>query len=266
MSELDNTNAMDSLSISDPRRVPALPLRPSWLVEEAMNRKGSISGAIKDIMDTWNAWANCVEKVFQQMGDQTADLDISEDEYISFVRMLASHPARPTRQPLEDITEHEVYFMKTMPYRYLTHLHGLWVNYADKLEETYVGMAAELGRCNLLASPFETSSTRRQLHGILCSMLGPGRPFHRLADTHAQEVTALAEMSLQGPSFIRIDELLSGIANLSIHESTTQMRMAEELSVRLERMNIDANMSSVDSDLKREGPNRVRVTRDLDLL
>ena len=233
-----------------------------------MNRKGSISGAIKDIMDTWNAWANCVEKVFQQMGDQTADLDISEDEYISFVRMLASHPARPTRQPLEDITEHEVYFMKTMPYRYLTHLHGLWVNYADKLEQTYVGMAAELGRCNLLASPFETSSTRRQLHGILCSMLGPGRLFHRLADTHAQEVTGLAEMSLQGPSFIRIDELVSGITNLSIHEasSNTQMRMAEELSVRLERMNIDANMSSVDSDLKREGPGRVRVTRDLDLL
>ena len=238
---------MDSLSISDPRRVPALPLRPSWLAEEAMNRKGSVSGAIKDIMDTWNAWANCVEKVFQQMGDQTADLDISEDEYISFVRMLASHPARPTRQPLEDITEHEVCFMKTMPYRYLTHLHGLWVNYADRLEKTYVDMAAELGRCNLLASPFETSSTRRQLHGILCSMLGPGRLFHRLADTHAQEVTGHAEMSLLAPSFIRIDELLSGIANLSIDEaSTTEMRMAEELSVRLERMDIDANMSSVD--------------------
>ena len=215
-----------------------------------MNRKRNVSEATKDVMDTWNAWANCVEKVFQQMGDQTAYLEISEDEYIGFVRMLASHPARPTRQPLEDITEHEVYFMKTMPYRYLTHLHGLWVSYADKLEKTYVTMAAELGRCNLLSSPFEPSSTKRQLHDILRSMLGPGRPFYRLADTHAQEVTALAETSLQGPSIIRTDELLSGIANLSIHEgSTTQMRMAEELSVRLESMNIDANISSADSDL-----------------
>ncbi|KAM0793934.1 hypothetical protein BDR22DRAFT_54898 [Usnea florida] len=250
MSDSDITDAMDSLSISDPRRVPALPLRPSWLAEEAMNRKRTISEATKDVMDTWNAWADCVEKVFQQMGDQTADLDIAEDEYISFVRMLASHPARPTRQPLEDITEHEVYFMKTMPYRYLTHLHGLWVNYADKVEKTYVSMAAELGRCNLLASPFEPSSTQRQLQGILRSMLGPGRPFHRLADTHFQEVTAFAEMSPQGPSFVRTDEVLNGIANLSIHEeSTTQMRMAEELSVRLESMKIDANMSSVDSDL-----------------
>ena len=248
MSDRGITNAMDSLSISDPRRVPALPMRPSWLAEEAMNRKGNISESTKDVMDTWNAWASCVEKVFQQMGDQTAYLDISEDEYISFVRMLASHPARPTRQPLEDITEHERYFMKTMPYRYLTHLHGLWVSYADKIEKTYVTMAAELGRCNLLDSPFEPSSTKRQLHGILRSMLGPGRPFHRLADTHAQEVTALAEMSLQGPSFIRTDELLSGIANLSIHEeSNTQMRIAEELSVRLESMNIDANI--LDSDL-----------------
>ena len=241
---------MDSLSISDPRRVPALPMRPSWLAEEAMNRKESISEATKDVMDTWNAWADCVDKVFQQMGDQTADLDISEDEYISFVRMLASHPARPTRQPLVDITEHERYFMRAMPYRYLTHLHGLWVSYADKLEKTYVTMAAELGRCSLLSSPFEPSSTKRQLHDILRSMLGPVRPFHRLADTHAQEVTALAEMSLQRPSIIRTDELLSGIANLSIHEvSTTQMRMAEELSVRLESMKIDANISSIDSDL-----------------
>lgn len=123
MSDRDITNAMDSLGISDPRRVPALPLRPSWLAEEAMNRKRNISEATKDVMDTWNAWADCVEKVFQQMGDQTAYLDVSEDEYISFVRLLASLPARPTRQPLEDITEHERWFMKTMPYRYLTH-HG----------------------------------------------------------------------------------------------------------------------------------------------
>ena len=250
MSDRDITNAMDSLTISDPRRVPALPLRPSWLAEEAMNRKKTVTEATKDVMDTWNAWANCVEKVFQQMGDQTAYLDISEDEYISFVRMLASHPARPTRQPLEDITEHERCFMKTMPYRYLTHLHGLWISYADKLEKTYVTMATELGRCNLLCSPFEPSSTKRQLHDILRSMLGPGRPFHRLPDMHAQEVTALAEMTLQEPSIIWTEEVLSGIANLSIHDgSTTQMRMAEELSVRLESMNINANRSSADSGL-----------------
>ena len=209
-----------------------------------MNREGGIPKAIKDIMDAWSAWADCVEKVFQKMGDQTADLDISEDEYISFVQMFASHTARPTRRPLEDITQHEDWFMRTMPHGYLTHLHGLWNVYADKLEKTYVGMGAELARCNLLASPIEATSTRGQLHGILRSMLGPGRLFHGLADERAHEMVALAEMSLQGPSITRTDQLLSGIYNMSLHGApATHMQGAEELVVPLENMNIEANIS-----------------------
>ena len=223
---------MDSLSISDPRRVPALPLRPSWLVEEAMNHDLSISDATKELMKTWNAWVDCVEKVFQKMGNQTAGLEISEDEYISFIRKFASHPARPTRRPLADITEHEEWFMRMMPHRYLTHLHVLWNAYADKLEETYNDMAAELGRCNLLAPPFETTSTRGQLHGIFCSMLGPGRLFHGLTETRAPE------MSLQRPSNTHADQLLvSGIESMSIHE------VAEELVVKLQNMNIETHIS-----------------------
>lgn len=70
------TNAMGCLSISDPRKVPALPVRPSWLAEESMNREADISKAVQGIMTTWNAWTDCVEKVFQQMGNQTADLQV----------------------------------------------------------------------------------------------------------------------------------------------------------------------------------------------
>ncbi|CAD6574041.1 MAG: hypothetical protein ASARMPRED_006443 [Alectoria sarmentosa] len=232
---------MDSLSISDPRRVPALPQRPLWLVEEAMNREADVSKATRDVMDTWNAWADCVEKVFQQMGDQTADLDISEDEYISFIHMFASHPARPTRRPVEDITEHEDWFIRTMPLRYLTHLHGLWNAYADKLEKTYVGVAAELGRCNLLTSAFEITSTRVQLHSILRSMLGPGRPFHGLADTRAYEVVAVPEMSRQVPSVIHTDQLVSGIVNMSLYGApANDIEGAEELVVGLENMKLKA--------------------------
>lgn len=235
---------MYSLSISDPRRVPALPLRPSWLAEEAINCDANVSKATKEVMDTWNAWADCVEKVFQQMGSQTEELEVSEDKYIRFVHMFASHPARPTRRPLEDITEHENWFMRTMPHRYLTHLDGLWNTYADKLEKTYVGMAAELGRCELLASPFETTSTRGQLHGILGSMLGPGRLFHGLADTRAHEVVALAEMSLQRRSINHTDQLVSGIENMSLNGGpATHMSGAEELLAGLMNMNIKADIS-----------------------
>lgn len=243
---------MDSLSISDPRRVTALPLRPSWLAEEAMNREAGISKAIRDVMDTWNAWTDCVEKVFQQMGDQTTDLDISEDKYVSFVHMLASHPARPTRRPLEDMTEHEGWFLRTMPHRYLTHLHGLWNDYADKLEKTYIGMAAEIGRSNLLASAFETTSTRGQLHGILRSMMGPGRLFHGLADTRVHEVVANAEMSSQGRS-VTPTELASEMENMSLHGApATNMEGADALVVRLENMTLEADFFSLGISLRQQ--------------
>lgn len=241
MSRSVGTNTMDSLSISDPRRVPALPLRPSWLAEEAMNREADVSKATRDVMDTWNAWADCVEKVFQQMGDQTADLDISEDEYVSFVHMFASHPARPIQRPPEGMTEHEDWFFRTMPHKYLTHLHALWNAYADKLEKTYVGMAAELGRCDLLASRLESMSTRGQLHGILHSMLGPERLFHGLADTRAHEVVANAEMSLEGRLVTHPDQLLSGIENMSLDGAPAKhMEGTEELVLGLKKMQLEA--------------------------
>lgn len=243
MSGSDMTKAMDSLSISDPRRVPSLPLRPAWLTEEAMNRSAIVSDAIKDVMDTWNAWADCVEKVFQHMGNQTEDLEVSEDEYISFIHKFASHPARPTQRPLEDITEHEEWFIRTMPLRYLTHLHDLWNAYADTLEKTYVGMAAELGRCDLLASPFEITSTRGQLHKIFCSMLGPGRLFHGLADTRAHEVVAVAEMGVRGRSITHPDQLVSRIENMSLRGAPANMEGTEGVLVGLQNLNIEADIS-----------------------
>ena len=243
---------MDSLSISDPRRVTALPLRPAWLAEEAMNREADISKAIRYVMDTWNAWADCVEKVFQQMGGQTADLDLSDDTYVSFVHMFASHPARPALRPLEEMTEYEGWFLKTMPHRYLTRLHGLWSEYADKLEKTHVGMAAEMGRSNLLASAFETTSTRGQLHGILRSMLGPGRLFHGLADTRAHEVVANAEMSSQGRSVTPI-ELASEMENMSLHGApATNMEGADRLVAGLENMRLEAEFFSLGIPLRQK--------------
>ena len=238
------TQAMDSLSNSDPRRVPALPLRPSWLTEEAMNRSGIVSDAIKDVMDTWNAWADCVEKVFQHMGNQTGDLEVSEDEYISFIHKFSSHPPRPTQRPLEETTEHEEWFIRTMPHRYLSHLHDLWNAYADKLEKTYVGMAAELGRCDLLASPFETTSTRGQLHKIFCSILGPGRLFHRLADTRAHEGVAMAEMGVRERSITHPDQLVSRIENMSLRGAlATHMEGTEGVVVGLQNLHIEADIS-----------------------
>lgn len=63
-----------------------------------MKREANIIGSIKDLVDTWNAWADCVERIFRQIGDQTKDLEVSDEIYISFVRMFAAHPARPTRR------------------------------------------------------------------------------------------------------------------------------------------------------------------------
>ena len=235
---------MDSLSFSDPRRVPHLPLRPSWLAKEAMNRDANIFESTKDLMDTWNAWADCVEKVFQQMGDQTKDLEVSEDEYISFVGMFASHPARPTRRPLENITEHEGLFIRTMPHEYLAHLQSLWTTYADKLEESYDSMAAVLGRCDLLASPFETTSTRGRLYGILRSMLGLGKLFRGQVDTRAHEAMAVAETNLQRPWLAQTDQIVSAIEHMSLCDAPAiQMEVAEVLIVGLKKMSINATSS-----------------------
>ena len=232
---------MDSLGISDPRRVATLPLRPSWLAEEAMKREANIIGSIKDLVDTWNAWADCVERIFRQIGDQTKDLEVSDEIYISFVRIFAAHPARPTRWPLENITEYEDWFMKTMPGNYLAYLHTLWGAYADKLEGTHISMAAELGRCNLLASPFRTTSTRGQLHGILRSMLGPGRSFQGWTDPRGHETIALAETSLQGRS---IAHLVSGIEHMNLSGAPAmRMEVAEGLAVGLKKMSIEAETS-----------------------
>ncbi len=237
---------MDCLSITDPRRVPALPLRPSWLAEEAIDREANIHKSSKHLMDTWNAWADCVEKAFQQMGDQTEGLEVSEDAYINFIHMLASHPARHSQRPLENLTEHEDWFIKTMHHRYLTYLHSLWTAYADKLETTYINIAAELGRCTLQASPVETTSTRGQLRGIFCSMLGPGRLFQGVAVTRTHEVVA-AETSLQAPSTSQTDQLVYGIEHMSLcSASTTHTEGAEGLAVKLKNMSIEAGMSRID--------------------
>lgn len=235
---------MDSLSLSDPRRVPRLPLRPSWLAKEAMTREASIFESIEDLMDTWNAWADCVDKVFQQMGDQSKDLEVSDDEYISFVGMFASHPARPTRRPLKNITEHEDLFIRTMPHEYLARLQSLWTTYADKLEKSHVSMTAELGRCNLRASPFETTSTRGRLHGILRSMLGPGRSFQGQADTRAHEAMAVTERNLQGPWLAHTDQIVSAIEHMSLCGAPgIHMEVAEGLIVGLKKMSINAGTS-----------------------
>lgn len=202
---------MGSLSLSDPRRVPRLPLRPSWLAKEAINREASIFESIEDLVDTWNAWADCVDKVFQQMGDQSKDLEVSDDEYISFVGMFASHPARPTRRPLK---------------------------------KSYVSMTAELGRCNLRAFPFETTSTRGRLHGILRSMLGPGRSFQGQADIRAHEAMAVTERNLKGPWLAHTDQIVSAIEHMSLCGAPgIHMEVAEGLIVGLKKMSVNAGTS-----------------------
>ena len=244
MSGFEVAKVMDSLSFSDPRRVPALPLRPSKLAEEAMNRRVNFFDSAKTLTDTWNAWTDCVEKVFQQMGDQLEGLEVSDDGYISFVRLFASHPARPTPQPLKEITEHEDDLIGTMPHRYLAHLQDLWTAYADRLEKTYDSMTAELGRCNLLASPFEIASTRRQLHGILRSMLGPGRLFQGVVDTRAHEAMVVGETSPQGPSIVHIDEMVSGIEHMNLCDPPAiHVEIGDGLVVLLKKMSIEEGVS-----------------------
>ena len=244
MSQSNIIKAMESLSFADPRRVPALPLRPSWPAEEATNRRTNALYSAKFLMDTWNLWADCVEKVFQQMGDQTEALEVSDDQYIGLVRMFASHSARPTPRQLEKITEHEEDSMKSMPDRYLAQLHHLWTVYADTLEKTYISMAAELGRCNLLAAPFETMSTRGQLHGILRSMMGPGRMFQGLVDRRAPEAMTVAETRLQGPSISHIDQMVSGIEDLNLCGAPAmQGGVVDGLVMLLKKISIEAGKS-----------------------
>ena len=209
-----------------------------------MNRGANFFDSAKTLTDTWNAWTDCVEKVFQQMGDQLEDLEVSDDEYISFVRLFASHPARPTPQPPRQITEHEDDSMRTTPHRYLAHLQDLWTAYADRLEKTYISMTAELGRCNLLTSPFEIASTRGQLHGILRSMLGPGRLFQGVIDTRAHEAMTVGETSRQGPSIVHVDEMVSGIEHMNLGgPPAIHVEISDGLVVLLKKMSIGEGIS-----------------------
>ena len=243
MSRLEVAKVMESLSFSDPRRVPALPLRPLRLAEEGMSRGENLFDSAKTLMDTWNAWTDCVEKVFQQMGDQLEDLEVSDDGYISFVRLFASHPPRPTPQPLRKITEHED-DLRTMPHRYLAHLQDLWTAYADRLEKTYVSMTAELGRCNLLASHFEMASTRGHLHSILRSMLGPGRLFQGVVNTRAHEAMAVGETSRQGNWTVHVDEIVSGIEDMNLcGPPAIHVEIGDGLVVSLKKMSIEEGIS-----------------------
>ena len=228
LSSFEVAKVMDSLNFSDPRRVPALPLRPSRLAEEAMNRGAVLFDSAHTLTDTWNAWTDCIEKVFQQMGDQLEDLEVSDDGYITFIRLFASHPARPTVQPLREIMDHEGNLVRTIPHRYL----------ADVQD---VSMTAELGRCNVLASPFEMTSTRRQLHGILRSMLGPGRLFQGVVDTRAHEAMATGETNRQGASVVHVDEMISGIEHMNLCDPppTIHVESGEGLVVLLKKMSIE---------------------------
>ena len=235
---------MDSLSFSDPRRVPALPLRPSRLAQEWMSRGVNSFDSAKTLADTWNAWTDCVEKVFQQMCDQLEQLEVSDDGYIGFVRLFASHPARPTLQPLRDMMDHGDDLMRTMPHRYLAHVHDLWTAYADRLEKTYVSMAAELGRCNLLGSAFEIASTRGQLHGILRSMLGPGRLFQGWVDTRVHEAMAVEKTSRQGPSIVHMDEVVLGIEQMKLcGEQAVHVEIGDGLVLLLKKLSIEEGIS-----------------------
>ena len=244
MSRFEVAKIMDSLSFSDPRRVPALPLRPSRLAEEAINCGANLLESARTLTDTWNAWTDCVEKVFQQMCDQLEDLEVSDDGYISFVRLFASHPARPTLQPLREITDHEDDLMRSIPHRYLAHVQDLWSAYADRLEKTYVSMTAELGRCNLLASPFEMASTRGQLHCILRSLLGPGRSFQGVVDTRAHEAMAVGKTSLEGSSIVQVDDIVSGIEHMRLcGPPAIHVEIGDGLVVLLKKMSIEEGMS-----------------------
>lgn len=209
-----------------------------------MNRGVNFFDSARTLTDAWNAWTDCVEKIFQQVCDQLEHLEVSDDGYISFVRLFASHPARPTLQPLREIMDHGDDLMRTMPHRYLAHVQDLWTAYADRLEKTYVSMTAELGRCNLLGSAFEIASTRGQLHGILRSMLGPGRLFQGVVDTHVHEAMAVGKTSPQGASIVHMDEVVLGIEQMKLcGPPATYVEIGDGLVVLLKKMSIEEGIS-----------------------
>lgn len=226
---------MDFLDTSDPRRVAALPLRPSWLwlEDEATKRKANIIEATEDLVYTWNTWADYIERILQQASDQTKDLEVSDETYISFIRLIAAHSRRPSRWHKDIITEYAYWY-----------LHDLWSEYANMLERTHRTMAAELSRCNLLSCPFESTSTTGRLHGILRSMVGAGGWFPGLDDRRGHETNAVSETSLQGRSFA---QLASGIEHMSLSGApATRMDVAEGLAIELKRMSIEGGNSRID--------------------
>lgn len=76
---------------------PNLPRRQRWNTDDilCMGDDYTYADAAKEIVWLWNEWADSAEDVLCGIIDQMEEVDVSYDDYLDFVRQLASYPARP---------------------------------------------------------------------------------------------------------------------------------------------------------------------------
>lgn len=169
----------------DSRKSPTFPARPEYdvierwmLANEFSPRTGKPLG---EYLRTWQTWVDEVNNVIRRIADQTESLDVSDDRYIGFIHMFATHPPRPGFPSLVDSEDENGPLVTSTRCDGMTTLHDRRNEFADNMEETYKGMAGGLEHCKLRfdsegdfgmsdLSLSTGKSTRSHLHAILGCM------------------------------------------------------------------------------------------------
>ncbi|KAL6714727.1 hypothetical protein ACLMJK_008152 [Lecanora helva] len=192
---------MDDYQRLHPDSFWRIPGRPEWVDETAHLGPLTQYEAAQKIMNEWRRWANEMERKFRLVLRHAKSLDIPDDVYIGFIRMVAHHPARPEIPSIEDIQKCSTDEEFPVP---LFELNMAWETYADVIETTYREMARELswrkfdwsdgdlGLGELSLTDDAISTDINNVRSILTHMLGPGRSFGTVSDIARRRPSALS--------------------------------------------------------------------------
>lgn len=200
----------------------------------------------KQITNAWNKWTDGAEAVLRKINDLTEDLDVTEDEYINFIKLFSTHPPRPEMPDEADFDDQPVQVLIGFPLIPLIGLHRRWETFADKLEEIHHGMARELSRCKIRPggkqemmigdegdlglsqmSLSACQTTRTHLKSVLTSMLGPEKSFQSAENGENKRWDFQKEATEQDSKFddaMRIEQegqLVLGMDQMTIEEDVT---------------------------------------------
>ncbi len=183
--------------------IPVLPKRPEWDIRGARNTPDISALEAGTSLDVkWNRWVDRVGVILRIMFKESEKLDLTDDDYMGFIRMFSELPEPPRTEPgetYENKPEHNGWEFTRVPVfeQYLG-----WGSYGDAMVEVHDKFARALSRHkvrgigDLGLSDMSLSgapSTGTYLRDILGSMLGPRQSFNTASGKHGGESASLSK-------------------------------------------------------------------------